>query len=451
MIAKSPGYPTAQPEGLPQIFVKIDRRIWNEIVEHFPVLGEHHKTATANAECRLIVTTFVVSALRDDYCCFSFNQTVLDHMNMVGAKKRKKLVNYFARSRFSTVEVNYSTGHHSIIRRLSGARFCRSPRYHHNIVANEPGVASALRSLPALWAFAGDTVTIGLPTAWFRCFGASYRDACSKLFQKQWLFVRCIESSISRCLISMPTFEECLNLAKQRPLTAECPPPEDKAEIWGDMWAEWQREPLLYLFRIAGRCYYPLVNQPKPLRHRYLQFRHNGQIEDAAEVDMSATYWVLLASMLDSSPSKEMLIQDLVTGCFYQRLNAESGGGYEDPEDLKRAVQKDCLFGRRNFGRTRLFAAMERLYPDLARLIRHFRINHPVRWLSDRLTNAEGEFFIDTVLPFVVNAGIPALPIHDAVVVPASTAEQVKRCCCDLAQAHFGFEPKFKITNGAVA
>lgn len=218
-----------------------------------------------------------------------------------------------------------------------------------------------------------------------------------------------------------------------------------------DRWAEWREDPLLYLFRTAGRCYYPLVNQPKALRHRHLKFRHNGLIEDTAEVDMSATYWVLLARILDPSPCKEMLIQDLVTGHFYQRLNAEIGNGYEDPADLKRAVQKDCLFGQRNFGRTKLFTTMERIYPDLARLIRHFRINHPVRWLSDRLTNAEGEFFIDTVLPFVVNAGIPALPIHDAVVVPASTAERVKRCCCDLARAHFGFEPKFKITNGAVA
>lgn len=89
--------------------------------------------------------------------------------------------------------------------------------------------------------------------------------------------------------------------------------------------------------------------------------------------------------------------------------------------------------------------------PDLARLIRHHRSIHPVKWLSDRLTNAEGEFFIDGVLPFVVDAGIPALPIHDAVVVPASAAEQVKRWCCDLAQARFGFAPKFKITNGAAA
>jgi len=217
------------------------------------------------------------------------------------------------------------------------------------------------------------------------------------------------------------------------------------------MWAEWQQEPLLYLFRTAGRCYYPLVNQPKPLRHRYLKFRHNGQIEDAAEVDMSATYWVLLASMLDPSLCREMLIQDLVKGCFYQRLNAESGNRYEDPADLKPAVQKDCLFGRQNFGRTRLFATMERLYPDLALLIRYYRSKHPVRWLSDKLTNAEGEFFIDCVLPFAVDAGIPALPIHDAVVVPASAAEQVKRWCCNLAQARFGFEPRFKITNAAVA
>ncbi|MCA9065978.1 MAG: hypothetical protein KDA96_23075 [Planctomycetaceae bacterium] len=441
----------AHAHGLPQIVVKIDRRIWNEIVVEFPVTGEHHRAATANAECRCIVVAFILSALRDDYRSFSFNQVVLDHMHMVGAKKRKKLIKYFARSRFSTVEANYSTGHHSIIRRLSGARFHRSPRYQHNIVAGEPDVASPLQSLPAQWEFAGDTVTIDLPISWFRSFGASYRDACSKLFQKQWQYVPCIESSTSRCLIGLPTFLECLHLIEREPRTAECPIPEAKARIWRDMWAEWQQDPLLYLFRAAGRCYYPLVNQPKLLRHRYLKFRHNGQIEDAAEVDMSATYWVLLACMLDQSACREVLVRDLVNGCFYERLNAESGNSLKDTRALKRAVQKDCLFGRRNFGRTRLFATMERLYPDLARLIRHRRSNYPVRWLSDRLTNAEGAFFIDCVLPFVVDAGIPALPIHDAIVVPASAAEQVKQLCCDLAQTRFGFVPRFKITKGAVA
>lgn len=461
MISTSPAFPTAHAHGFPQISVKIDRRIWSEINQQFPVSGVHHKSATANAECRLIVAMLILSALRDNHYNFSFNQPLLDHMNMVGSRKRKKLVKYYAQSRFSRVEVNHSKDHHSIIRRLSGARLHRSPRYQHNIVAGRPGTSpiqdgdatkglSALRSWPAHWEFTGETVTFGLPVAWFRNFGASYRDACSKLFQQQWRYVSCIESSMLRCVISLPTFQECLDLVMQKPLTTECPTPEVKAGIWLDMWTEFQQDPLLYLFRVAGRCYFPLVNQPKLLRHRYLRFLHNGQIEDAAEVDMSATYWVLLAGMLNPSLCKEMLVQDLVNGRFYERLNTECGNHYQDRRDLKMAVQKDCLFGRKNFGRTRLFAMMERLYSDLARLIRHFRSKHSVRWLSNKLTNAEGEFFIDCLLPYIANAGVPCLPIHDGLVVPASAAEPVRIWCCELAQEHFGFEPMFKITSGAV-
>ncbi len=217
------------------------------------------------------------------------------------------------------------------------------------------------------------------------------------------------------------------------------------------MWAEFHQDPLLYLFRVAGRCYHPLVNQPKLLRQRYLKFCHNGQIEDGAEVDMSATYWVLLASILKPSLCKEMLVQELVTGRFYERLNTACGNHYRDQRELKKAVQKDCLFGKKNFGRTRLFASMERLYPDLARLIRHFRNKYSLRWLSNKLTNAEGEFFIDCVLPFLLDAGIPALSIHDALVVPASEAEQVRIWCWGLAKERFGFLPMFRIKYGAVA
>lgn len=93
---------------------------------------------------------------------------------------------------------------------------------------------------------------------------------------------------------------------------------------------------------------------------------------------------------------------------------------------------------------------MARLYPDLARFIMHKRRNHDVRWLSDLLTSKEGSFFIDCLLPQIVKAGIPALPIHDAFCVPGSVAEHVARMCCELAQEQFGFEPKFKVSYSVV-
>ncbi len=116
-------------------------------------------------------------------------------------------------------------------------------------------------------------------------------------------------------------------------------------------WNEWKDDPMLYLNRVERRLYYPLVNQSKHLRRRYMQFEHNGTLEPVAEVDMSATYWVLLTSMLDESPCKARLIQDLNEGRFYERLNQAVGEIYTAPSELKAAVQKDCLFGKERFGR----------------------------------------------------------------------------------------------------
>jgi hypothetical protein len=430
-----------------KIPVAIDIRVWRDIVGFFPVEGQHHQTAAANAECRLIVTAFILSALRDDYHCFSFNQSVLDRMAPVGSRKRKKLVEYFDRSRFSKVVVNYSTDHHSIIRTLAGVRVEQWSRYQHNMMQ---AVSDALLSLPLCWRFSGETVVVNMPVHWYQNYGVSYRQACSQLFPDQWQFATCIESSVSQCVVSLPTYEECLDAANHSRSSSETSP-EVKAEIYRRMWKEWQQQPLLYLFRTAGRCYYPLVNQPKILRRRHLKFVCNGQIEDSAEVDLHATYWVLLASQLDASRCKDTLIQDLAGGCFYERLNHKIGNKFEEPQDLKVAVQKECLFGRRDFGKTSLFSAMERLYPDLARLIRYHRRHHSVKWLSEKLTHAESAFFIDRLLPFVVNAGTSALPIHDALVVPASRADQVETWCRDLAKDHFGFVPKFKTKIGNAA
>jgi hypothetical protein len=148
--------------------------------------------------------------------------------------------------------------------------------------------------------------------------------------------------------------------------------------------------------------------------------------------------------MLDDSRCKDNLISDLSDGLFYQKLGERSGNAFSDTQSLKAAVNKDCLFGKRDFGRTPLFVSMQKLYPDLARFIRYQRSRHSPSYLSDVLTNAESAFFVDLLLPYIVNAGTPALTIHDAVIVPASKASQVAGYCNQLATEHFGFCPKFK-------
>jgi len=417
--------------------VAIDTRVWSDVAQFFPE-GGHHRTIAANAECRRIVVLLIWTALRDAHCCFSFNQSVMDCMSLVGSKKRQRIVSFFKESKFFEVAQNYSARRNSIIWKLSKAKVKRVSGSQHS--ACDVDDYAYLRTR---WQYAGVVVTENLPVEWLQAYDQSFNRACSLLWPEQSRWLPCVESSMAQLVIGTVSYQDCLDAAKRSRSLSETTP-EAKAAMYQHSWSSFQQTPLLYLIRKSGRVYHQLTNQPKTLRRNNLQYQHNGLIEKTAEVDMSSTYWVLLTAMLDASRCKDQLIQDLTEGCFYRKLGEASGSVFTDSQSLKAAVNKDCLFGKRDFGKTPLFIALQKLFPDLARLIRHRRSRHSVSYLSDVLTNAESAFFVDLLLPYIVNAGTPALTIHDAVIVPASKASQVAGYCNQLAEAHFGFVPRFK-------
>ncbi len=421
----------------PSIPVAIDSRVWLEVGSFFPLDG-HHKTKASNAECRRITVLLIWTALKDSNCQFSFSQRVMDCMSLVGSKKRQRIVEYFSQSKFFEVAQNYSAGRNSIIWKLSKAQVKRASAHEHNECDVEADAYWRTR-----WRYAGVVVTVNLSLEWLHEYDRSFRRACSILFPDKWAFVPLIESSIAQLVIGTVSYGDCLDAAKRSRSLSETTP-EAKAAMYQESWGSFQERPLSYLTRVSGRCYHPLTNQSKTLRRQHLQLQHNGLIEKTLEIDMSSTYWVLLTSMLDDSRCKDSLIRDLTEGCFYQKLYEASENTFTDSQSLKAAVNKDCLFGKQDFGKTLLFSAMQKLFPDLARFIRHKRLHHDVSWLSDVLTNAESAFFIDLLLPVVVNAGIPSLPIHDALLIPASRASQVEGYCRQLAVQHFGWCPRFK-------
>ena len=53
---------------------------------------------------------------------------------------------------------------------------------------------------------------------------------------------------------------------------------------------------------------------------------------------------------------------------------------------------------------------------------------------------------MNRLLPAVHAAGIPCLTLHDAVLVPESTALTVQNICAALAADHFGFVPRFRVS-----
>ncbi len=216
------------------ILVDVDERVWKEVCEHFTVTGVHSQTARLNHECRLIVATCILSALRSRDLQFSLNQAVQDKMAMVGHRKRKALVSFFRQSHFFATTMNHSTGNHSIIRTLKGAAVRHLCADQHNLVrccivgdgwchwiddgSDEMGDDGRclLRSMMCHWAYSGKTSPVEIPIDWFRRYGQSYRDACASLFPEQWQFVPCIKSSLERAVVGKPTFEDCLKLASLR-------------------------------------------------------------------------------------------------------------------------------------------------------------------------------------------------------------------------------------------
>jgi hypothetical protein len=116
------------------IVVDVDRRLYAEAVSCFPINGVNYQTANLNGECIKIVWAFTLSALRDESRCFSFSQKILDHMDMIGSRKRKQLVSYLQHSSFFKVVAEHSKGHHCKIRQLCGVRLGHSDAYQHNTV-----------------------------------------------------------------------------------------------------------------------------------------------------------------------------------------------------------------------------------------------------------------------------------------------------------------------------
>ncbi|MBL8819689.1 MAG: hypothetical protein JNL58_26930 [Planctomyces sp.] len=401
---------------------------------------------------------------------------------MYSAHTRQALVSYFNHSGFFKDVVNHSSGHHSIVRAMKGAKLERVHGEQHKMeeIDHGDGIPEWYEWDDVMWngtwKFSGDVCGVRIPFDWFRDYEHRYGVGCRTLYPEQWTFEGSLKRSVSQCRFIPASLEQCMNLAmksiasKQRVARwsaqrAGIPGSEqmqqinvnDLALLYFKSWTHLLSDPLRYLKRIDGRCFFPLVGQPRGLRRTNLRLFHNGKWELCAEVDMSSTYYVFLASWLDPSDSRDELICDLIAGRFYERLNEESGSEFSetDRDLLKIATQIECVFGKRGgrsgFGTGKLFLAMSRLYPDLARSVLYKRRNHDVSWLSRKLTNAEGSLFIDFLLPNIVNASVPCLPIHDGLVVPVSAAEMVRTLCCRLAKERLGFEPMFRIKYGAVA
>ena len=462
--------------------VDIGEDHWREICTFFPVDNVHWRTKLRNEDCRLIVASFVRSALRSDDLRFGFNTKVLSKMG--GSDKRELIARYFSQSKFCTVAKKHSAGNRCRIRTLSGTGLSRNLARQHKLMGADAtecdggtplrrdmsGRESRRNRLPfkqTVWSYDGKTVPVYDPDDWFRQYGQRYRDARIKAYPEKWHFLPALKWSAENCIASFANYDECLKLAdksiekKQRLLrwyeqrTGRKQQPtglfdrDELARHYMLSWGDWCKDRLHYVKRIDGRVFYPLVNKPRGLRRSNMAVRYDDKHQGWANVDLSSAYYVLLASELRPSECKELLVHDLHNGKFYEEVDREAGGSYSDEDRglLKIAIQIDCLFGKECFGDSENFKAMSRRYPELAALIMYRRKNHDVSWLSRKLTNAEGTLVIDCLLPHIVARGIPCLTMHDAVLVPESVAELVRTMCEQLTMERLGIPARFKVST----
>ena len=224
--------------------------------------------------------------------------------------------------------------------------------------------------------------------------------------------------------------------------------------------------------RKRGRCYHPMTNLRKDLRRNSLI---DG--EPTVEVDIHACYTALLISKLRNGPAKRRAIEAIRTGWYAQfdsvyaewfDRQCEIGNGYvgndgqwmlrlddepknDTPASVKVEYQRQCLFWRDGRDASNpLRTVLRRLHPELCTLIEHWRKRLSPTKLSDVLTRSEGSLVVDYAANELERAGIIAIPIHDAVVVPASRADEARVILLGVCRWHLGFEPRVSIKESEI-
>ena len=98
------------------------------------------------------------------------------------------------------------------------------------------------------------------------------------------------------------------------------------------------------------------------------------------------------------------------------------------------------------YGGTDYYVALDRAYPELMRMIESMRRGpYGASDLAEKLMKSESAIFIDGGLQWCEQRGIPALPIHDCLMVPTIYAEVVLSKLQEIATQQLGYEPEFDV------
>ena len=434
-------------ENAKSITLKLPADIVDAVQKRFPDV-RHAVHREANANLRNNLRYQIYRALHEPQASFSVHQGLINQM--YGQRHRQKLMAAIKELPCFRLSKQHVAGHRCQVWTVEHPTLRSEDR---GIIYGPSPVASVPMSYfrPYHSFVPADCIAVEIEGRWLKHNREQYDIASSKLWSVSHQYRGHLEASLSNTVIQPVTLSDCLKAAEQSDVRVWTV--EQKADHYLQQWGDFADDPLAFCFRKAGRLYYPLVNQPKSLRRQFIQFRWGGDIVPTAEIDLSSSYWAFLLAMLPPGDDVDVLAKDLEDGLVYERLaSACTTQQWPDRRKLKVAVQVQCLFGQDGFGKQPLWGALSTRYPTLARYVAAVRLGkgHVLRQdgareLSRLLTTAEGAFFIDRLLADLASKGIPALPIHDAVIVPAPVAETV-RAYAEAAIRKLGIPGRFHVT-----
>lgn len=189
-----------------------------------------------------------------------------------------------------------------------------------------------------------------------------------------------------------------------------------------------------------SRAYGPITGLPSEVRAKFLLGK-----EPVAEIDLSATYWVLLVAMMPEGKAKRKAVCVLEAGQWYPQFNQKH---LEVGQNIKVEVQRQCLFWRDSRAESCPYRCQLRQHhPELSAMIEGMRSSMSARELSILLMQRESRIFIDRAIPIIYRHGILTLSNHDGIIVPARRAAEAQEILESIIYDQVGFWPMVKTKN----
>ncbi|GAB7553896.1 hypothetical protein NRB_34060 [Novosphingobium sp. 11B] len=208
----------------------------------------------------------------------------------------------------------------------------------------------------------------------------------------------------------------------------------------------WNKGARLYSYAF-GKSYQQMPHVARPERKEYTgreDITING--ESVVEVDISASYLTILHTLmgvpLPADPYDIPGVPRKVVKIWATITLGHAGFHSRWPEAAKRRYTSNHENGPADLQRDYPFRKTQRKILESLTLLKDWPSN-PITWAD--LQFLESSAVVDTIHELATRYGVPALPLHDAVIVPKSKAELVQRVLSSCFERHVGTCPTLTV------